>query len=107
QPLVSGATLLTTFGQDSSGELYTAAGNTIYKLVGTTPAVPALPRASHAPLLLALAFLSLGAGLAARLRRRGPSPYPSPRVAGRGDLISFSRCADFLLPRPAKRGEGT
>jgi len=69
QPLVSGAAFLTTFGQDSAGELYTAAGNTIYKLAATT-SVPALPRASHAPLLLALALLALGAVLVTRLRRR-------------------------------------
>ena len=66
--LLSAPSLLTTFGEDATGELYLATGNDIWKLVADPISVPAL--SSRAQVLVA--FLSLAAGgLILRRRRAG------------------------------------
>src|SRR5262249_30713832 len=57
---------LTTFGEDSSGEIYFAASGGVYKLVPTAASVPAVP-------LPALAAFALLVVAVAAHRLRGPS----------------------------------
>jgi glucose/arabinose dehydrogenase len=70
QPLLAVGGTLASFGEDSDGELYVAVDNSVFALVGSPAAVPAVSLTGVAALALALALALLGAHLR-RITRPG------------------------------------